>query len=56
VEGAGAKEVGETMTQYHIVNNWLWLGAVDDLSDAATLLRTPPGSIRMAIKSSASPS
>ena len=37
------KEVGETMTQYHIVNNWLWLGAVDDLSDAVTLLRTPAG-------------
>ncbi len=34
------------MTQYHIVNNWLWLGAVDvnKLSDAATaLLRTPAG-------------
>ncbi|MGC0093369.1 endonuclease, partial [Enterobacter asburiae] len=37
------KEVGEAMTQYHIVNNWLWLGAVDDLNDAATLLRTPAG-------------
>jgi excinuclease Cho len=31
------------MTQYHIVNNWLWLGAVDDINDAATLLRTPAG-------------
>ncbi|HIC8927049.1 excinuclease Cho [Enterobacter asburiae] len=37
------KEVGEAMTQYHIVNNWLWLGAVDDINDAATLLRTPAG-------------
>ena len=31
------------MTQYHIVHNWLWLGAVDTLQDAATLLRTPAG-------------
>lgn len=37
------KEVGDAMTQYHIVNNWLWLGAVDDINDAATLLRTPAG-------------
>ncbi|KAE9862453.1 endonuclease, partial [Escherichia coli] len=41
-EGAVAlKEVGELMTQFHIVHNWLWLGAVDTLQDAATLLRTP---------------
>ena len=37
------KEVGDAITQYHIVNNWLWLGAVDDINDAATLLRTPAG-------------
>ena len=43
-EGAVAlKEVGETMTQYHIVHNWFWLGAVDNLQEAATLLRTPAG-------------
>jgi len=43
-EGAVAlKEVGDVMTQYHIIHNWLWLGAVDNLNDAASLLRTPAG-------------
>lgn len=37
------QEVGEEMTQYHIIHNWLWLGAVDTLSQAAELLRTPAG-------------
>jgi excinuclease Cho len=31
------------MTQYHIIHNWLWLGAVDSLDDATTLLRIPAG-------------
>ena len=31
------------MNQYHIINYWRWLGAVDDVNDAATLLRTPAG-------------
>ncbi|MGP3594241.1 excinuclease Cho [Vagococcus sp. WN89Y] len=37
------KERSETMTQYHIIHNWLWLGAVDALSDAGALLRAPAG-------------
>ncbi|NIF36469.1 excinuclease Cho [Enterobacter sp. Tr-810] len=43
-EGAIAlKEAGDEMTQYHIIHNWLWLGAVDSLDDATTLLRIPAG-------------
>ncbi|HIC2035129.1 excinuclease Cho [Enterobacter soli] len=43
-EGAIAlKESGDEMTQYHIIHNWLWLGAVDSLDDATTLLRIPAG-------------
>lgn len=37
------KESSETMTHYHIIHNWLWLGAVDSLSDAGALLRAPAG-------------
>lgn len=37
------QEVGETMTQYHIIHNWLWLGAVNHPDEAAELLRTPAG-------------
>lgn len=37
------KESREQMTQYHVINNWLWLGAVDTLEDAATLVQTPAG-------------
>ncbi|XTZ36791.1 excinuclease Cho [Salmonella enterica] len=39
----GLKESGETMTQYHIIHNWYWLGSVERLSDAAQMLRTPAG-------------
>jgi excinuclease Cho len=39
----GLREKGSEMTQYHIINNWLWLGAVNTLSEAAELLRTPAG-------------
>lgn len=43
-EGAVAlKEEGDTITHYHIIHNWLWLGAVEHLRDADTLLRTPAG-------------
>ena len=42
------------MTQYHIVHNWFWLGAVDNLQEAATLLH-PPASTMMATKFSVSP-
>jgi len=43
-EGAVAlKENGDGMTHYHIIHNWLWLGAVDSLNDAVSLLRTPAG-------------
>ncbi|VEA38695.1 Excinuclease cho (excinuclease ABC alternativeC subunit) [Salmonella enterica subsp. enterica] len=31
------------MTQFHIINNWLWLGAVPSLDEATTLVRTPAG-------------
>lgn len=31
------------MTQYHIINNWLWLGAVSTLDEATTLARMPAG-------------
>ncbi|MFW0765834.1 excinuclease Cho [Trabulsiella odontotermitis] len=37
------EEKGETMTQFHIVNNWLWLGAVDSLAQAGTLTQLPAG-------------
>ena len=31
------------MTQYHIINNWLWLGAVSTLDEATTPARMPAG-------------
>lgn len=37
------KETSNAITHYHIIHNWLWLGAVDTLNDAAALLRTPAG-------------
>ncbi|MDQ2128241.1 excinuclease Cho [Leclercia adecarboxylata] len=37
------KESRPDMTHYHIIHNWLWLGAVDSLDEAADLLRTPAG-------------
>jgi excinuclease Cho len=37
------KESREGMTHYHIIHNWLWLGAVTTLDEAAELLRTPAG-------------
>jgi excinuclease Cho len=37
------KESRQEMTHYHIIHNWLWLGAVDNLADAAELLRAPAG-------------
>ncbi|ELW1645733.1 excinuclease Cho [Enterobacter oligotrophicus] len=43
-EGAVAlKESRDEMTHYHIIHNWLWLGAVENVSDADALLRTPAG-------------
>lgn len=43
-EGAVAlKETRDAMTHYHIIRNWLWLGAVENLDDATALLRTPAG-------------
>lgn len=35
------KESTPDMTQFHIINNWLWLGAVSSLDDAARLARMP---------------
>ena len=44
LEGAVAlKETRDAMTHYHVIRNWLWLGAVESLDDAAALLRTPAG-------------
>lgn len=37
------KESRPEMTQYHIINNWLWLGAVDSLEAAASLGQAPAG-------------
>ena len=37
------KETRDAMTHYHVIRNWLWLGAVESLDDAAALLRTPAG-------------
>ncbi len=31
------------MTQYHVIHNWLWLGAVESLDQAAELTRLPAG-------------
>lgn len=39
----GLRETGSEKTQYHIIHNWLWLGAVDSLEEASELLRTPAG-------------
>ncbi|STR39840.1 excinuclease cho (excinuclease ABC alternative C subunit) [Klebsiella michiganensis] len=33
------EESSEDMTQYHIIQNWLWLGAVESLSQASSLTR-----------------
>lgn len=50
-QGAVAlKEQHPEMTQYHIIQNWLWLGAVNSLEEATTLIRTPPGLITTVIK------
>ncbi len=37
------KEQHPEMTQYHIIQNWLWLGAVNSLEEATMLIRTPAG-------------
>ncbi|WP_167519524.1 excinuclease Cho [Intestinirhabdus alba] len=37
------KESRPELTQYHIINNWLWLGATASLAEAKTLMRTPAG-------------
>lgn len=37
------KESTAELTQYHIINNWLWLGAVSTLDEATTLARMPAG-------------
>ena len=43
-QGAVAlKEQHPEMTQYHIIQNWLWLGAVNSLKEATTLIRAPAG-------------
>ena len=37
------EERGPDMVQYHIIHNWLWLGAVDSLAKAAELTTLPAG-------------
>lgn len=37
------KESSSELTHYHIIHNWLWLGAVETISDASELMRTPAG-------------
>ena len=37
------EECGPDMVQYHIIHNWLWLGAVDSLAQAAELTTLPAG-------------
>lgn len=37
------QETRAEMTQYHIINNWFWLGAVATLDEATTLARMPAG-------------
>ena len=37
------EERGPDMTQYHVIHNWLWLGAVESLDRAAELTRLPAG-------------
>lgn len=37
------EERGPDMVQYHIIHNWLWLGAVDSLGQAAKLTTLPAG-------------
>lgn len=44
------KEQHPEMTQYHIIQNWLWLGAVNSLEEATTLIQHPPGLITTVIK------
>ena len=55
-EGAVAlKEVGETMTQYHIVHNWFWLGRSIICRRPPPCYAHPPASTMMATKFSVSP-
>ena len=35
------KEQSADLTEYHIIHNWLWLGSVASLAEAATLSRLP---------------
>ncbi|HBT53734.1 excinuclease Cho [Erwinia persicina] len=36
-------EEGVMQKQIHVINNWLYLGSVSELADAAALCSTPPG-------------
>lgn len=48
------EERGPDMTQYHVIHNWLWLGAVESLDRAAELTRLPAGFDQMVTRSSVS--
>ncbi|MEI2264808.1 excinuclease Cho [Erwinia sp. CGal63] len=39
----GVLEEGPEKTQIHVINNWFYLGSVDDISDAGKLTSTPQG-------------
>lgn len=47
------QETRAEMTQYHIINNWLWLGTVSTLDEAATPRVCRPALTMMATKFSA---
>lgn len=49
-----ASNVHKHMTQYHVIHNWLWLGAVESLDQAAELTRLPAGFDQMFTRSSVS--
>jgi len=39
----GVVEQGLTHQQIHIINNWFYLGSVEDIAQAGELTKTPPG-------------
>ncbi len=52
--GPVALEERGGLTQYHVIHNWLWLGAVESLDRAAELTRLPAGFDGMVTRSSVS--
>jgi hypothetical protein len=48
--GRRAGRESPDLTHYHVIHNWLWLGAVETLEQAETLTRQPAGLIMTATK------